>query len=123
MQEKTPYRSILLDAEFTSPDFIKKWKELGKKHSRTNPWWLFKVEVPEDKLEELISEGQKLLVGKAYYFHAYRQNELIVVFPEKVFRVTPNKDSWGEMVKYGISLGIPEEQLDFKPCRFEDEEY
>jgi len=121
---ENPYHAILLDTEFKDPSFIEKFKELGRKNSRMNPWCLIKVEVPESRIGELIEEGQKLLAGNTkYYFHAYRNNELIVVFPEKIFRVTPNRDSWIELVSYGLSLGIPEEQLDFKPCRVEDEEY
>lgn len=122
MKEKL-YHAILLDLEFKDANFIKRWKELGRKHSRTNPWTLIKAEVPESRLNELIEDGQKALVGPAYYFHAYRDDELVVIFPEKIFKVTTNKDSWAELIKYGLSLGIPEEQLDFKPCKVEDEEY
>jgi hypothetical protein len=46
-----PYHAILLDMEFKNSDFINKWKLLGKKKSRTNPWWQLKVEVPEERLE------------------------------------------------------------------------
>ena len=61
--------------------------------------------------------------GVPYYAHFYRNNELIVVFPERVFHVPPDRNSWREMVSYGESLGIPKAELDFKPCIFNDETY
>lgn len=117
------YHAILLDTEFKDPEFIKRWKELGRKHSSSNPWWQIKVEVPENRLEELINNGQKLLIDNRYYFHAYRKDELIVVFPEKIFYVTPEKSTWEKMLIYARSIGLPEDQLDFKPTRFEEETY
>ena len=45
------------------------------------------------------------------------------MFNKKIFRVSTDENSWKELIEYGKSLGIPEEQLDFKPCRVEDEEW
>jgi hypothetical protein len=56
-----------------------------------------------------------------FYAHFYRPRELVVVFPDRVFRLTPQKQSWGPAVAHGRAAGIPQEQLDFHPCRFEDE--
>jgi hypothetical protein len=64
-----------------------------------------------------------LLTRPVYYAHFYRDEELIVVFPRKIFRITPNRETWTRAVDYGKSLRIPEQELDFKPCRFEDETY
>ena len=58
-----------------------------------------------------------------YYAHFYSRNKLIVVFPHKVFNVTPDKETWKLAIKYGLSRGIPLEQLDFFHCKFEDETY
>lgn len=57
----------------------------------------------------------------AWYNHLYNDEELIVIFKDKVFHVNPHKSSWGEMLEYGASLSIPTEQLDFWPNRFQDE--
>lgn len=122
-KKENPYHAILLDTEFSNPEFIKRWKELGRKHSRTNQWWQIKVEVPENRLEELIKNGQKLLLKKRYYFHIYRKNELIVVFPERIFYITPDKSTWNVMKTYGRTLGIPKKQLDIGTTRFEEEKY
>ena len=119
---KESYHVRVVSTSFKDPGFIGKWKELGKRPSRSNPWINIKLEVPEERLEELVTEGQKLLISDKFYFHAYRGNELIVVFPERIFRLTPDKSTWGEMVKYCRECGIPEGQ-DVSPARFEEEDF
>jgi len=118
-----PYHAILLDTEFKDVGFIKKWKELGRKHSRTNNWWQIKVEVPESRLKELIEEGQKLLMNDKFYFQAYKDNEVIFVFPKKIFHLTPDRTKWKKLIDYGKSIGIPDDQMDIKPVRFDEETY
>lgn len=56
-----------------------------------------------------------------YYAHLYNDNELIVVFKEKVFHVTPHRSTWTPIIEYGRMLHIPESQLTFWPNRFQDE--
>lgn len=123
MVMNNPYHGILLDLEFKDKEFLKRFKILGKKKSSENPWFLFRVEVPAEELEKIIGETQDQMVEGAYYCHFYRDNELIVIFKEKIFKVTPDKSTWDEIINYGLSLGIPEKQLSMSPCRFEDETY
>jgi hypothetical protein len=83
-------------------------------------WTLMKVGVSPKGINKIISSAQTNLVienGIPYYAHFYRDNELIVVFPSKVFRITPDRATWGE------SLGIARKELDFRPCWVEDETY
>jgi hypothetical protein len=58
-----------------------------------------------------------------FYCHFYRDDELIVVFKKKMFRVKTDPATWQEVITYGKSMGIPAKQLDFQPCRFDDETY
>jgi len=118
------YHGILLDLGFKDENFIKQFDILGKKKSEINPWFMIKVRIPEEQIEEVIEECQEnLLEDKPYYCHFYRDDELIVVFKNKIFRVTPDKSTWKPIVEYGLALNIPIEQLDMKPCRFEEETY
>lgn len=115
------YHGILVEESLKGKSFLDKLKIIGKKKGRT--FNLIKISVKENKITQLISDLQKNLKGVNYYAHFYRDNELIVVFPKKIFKITPQKSSWRETIFYGKSLGIPEEQLDFIPCRIEDETY
>ena len=46
-----------------------------------------------------------------------------MVFKNKIFKATKNKESWKEFINYGISIGIPKEQLELAPINFEEEKY
>ena len=116
------YHGILVDEGFEDKDFVKRFKVLGSKKSEDNPWTLYRIKVPAGDLQRAIKLIQKN-IKLGYYAHLYRGNELIVVFRHKVFRVTPEESTWGSVIAYGLSVGIPPEQLDMKPCRFEDETY
>jgi hypothetical protein len=117
------YHGNLLDTEFRDPNFLKRFKIFAKKKSEKNPWTMHGVIIPADKIESVIKEVQENLLSNApYYAHFYRDNEIILVFKEKVFRITPDKSTWKEAIEYGRSLGIPDEQLVFAPNKFENEE-
>ena len=80
------------------------------------------IEVSRDKVETAITAIQKQMrTDDHFYSHLYVDETVIVIFKDKVFRVTPHISSWTEIKKYGMELGIPEAQLDFWPNRFQDE--
>ncbi|HLC59183.1 MAG TPA: hypothetical protein VJH34_01520 [archaeon] len=80
-------------------------------------WTLHTVEVPEDKVE---SVAKKLSVciddnHKSSWYIDFKNDRLhYIIFRNKVFKVNlSKKDPYGDAIKYGISLGIPDSQLDF----------
>ncbi len=116
------WHGIVLDLEFNDPKFINQFKIFAKRKSKTNPWTLFGIEIDDNKLEESIKGIQNnLKSSQPFYAHLYNDEEIIVVFKEKVIKAQPNKSSWDSIIKYGRTLTIPEEQLDFWPNRFQDE--
>jgi hypothetical protein len=118
----TEYHGIIIKEGLKDHSILSKMKILGRK--RTGEWTLLRVEVDENNIGEAIRIVKRnLLTNPVYYAHFYRDEELIVVFPKKVFHLTPNKETWKPAVEYGRFVGIPEEELDFKPCRFEEETY
>jgi hypothetical protein len=120
MQE---WHGILVDVSQKDKSIFKNLKILGQKKSSNDEWVLLKVGVPDEKLDETINLLQKNMSPGEFYFHFYRDSCLIVVFRKKIFRIKPDKSTWTGAVEYGKSLGIPERQLDFYPCRVEDETY
>lgn len=116
------YHGIILDLEFVDPTYAEKFKIFAKRKSRTEPWMLFGVEVTDETIEQVISEVQKNMKSdQSYYAHFYNDEELIVVFKEKTFRVKPHRSTWKSVLEFGKKLGIPEIQLTFWPNRFQDE--
>jgi len=61
--------------------------------------------------------------AKGFYFHLYRNDELIIVFKSRIFRVTTDPATWTEAMEFGLKQGISKRQLDFYPCRIADEKY
>ena len=90
---------------------------------------LYKVKVGEDEIDQMTEAVQEnmahrvLFKKQEFYAHFHRDNELIVVFRDRVFRVSPEEATWGEAREHGRRLGIVEKQLDFIPNRFSDEYY
>jgi hypothetical protein len=102
---------------------------IGRKKVLSNALVLLKLRVAADAIEPTILRLQANMrrslppVIRAFYFHFYNESELIVVFKDRIFRTRPDPVLWDEVIEYGKSLGIPEKQLDFFPCRIADEEY
>jgi hypothetical protein len=118
------YHGIIVEESLRDPSVLETLAILGRKKGRD--WTLLRVGIEERALKMMVNRLRQNLItvnGVPFYAHFYHPGELIVVFPERVFRVTPEKSSWEPVVTYGKSVGIPAEQLDFAPCRFEDETY
>ena len=46
--------------------------------------------------------------------HFWQDNDVIAVFPDAIFRFKhSDKSTWKPAVEHGLSIKIPEEQLDF----------
>lgn len=73
-------------------------------------WHLYKVEATKEQLEKL----SLFLKSEKWYAHFWNKDEMIVVFPKKIFeQKVSDKATWIPAIEYGLSLGIPEKQLDF----------
>ena len=117
------YHGIIIDKSLGNTELIKKLNVIGSRRSSTGLAFL-KISFPAEELENMIKLIQENLVVKEnFYAHFYRDDELIVIFKDRIFRITPEKSSWKPVIDYGLSLKIPTKQLDMKPCRFEDETY
>ena len=118
------YHGIILDLEFKDPKYPLKFDIFATRKSTENNWLLYGIRVSNDDLEEVISAVQENLKDdKPYYAHFYNDEELVVVYKMKVFRVKPHKSTWKQIIEYGRKLEITEDQLTFWPNRFQDEEH
>lgn len=116
------YHGIILDLAFEDSNFPETFKIFAKRKSTKNPWTLIGVEIDKKDLSKTIAAIQaNMKGGKPYYAHLYNDEELIVIFKDKVFNITPHISTWNEIFKYGRKVNIPNEQLDFWPNRFQDE--
>lgn len=120
---KNFYHGILLDLQFGEENFIEKnFKIFAKRKSLSNPWTLHGVEISNENFDDGIAKIQTAMKSDApYYAHLYNDDQVTVIFKSKVFHVKSHISTRDEIVKYGQSLNIPSEQLDFYPNRFQDE--
>jgi DNA-directed RNA polymerase beta subunit len=116
------YHGIILDMAFDNPSYPEKMKIFAERKSSSNDWILYGVEIADVSFDQVIKEIQmNMKSDKPYYSHFYNDEEMVVVFKEKLFRVKPHISTWTPIIEYGKELRIPKEQLDFWPNRFQDE--
>jgi len=90
---------ILKDIEIT-----RSWED--------DDWKLHEVKVSKEQAEKFsdyLSDGP-------WYIHFWEPGDdsILVVYKDRTFTIKhSDKQSWVDAIKYGKSIGIPEEQLDF----------
>ena len=73
-------------------------------------WHIYDSLVSEKEINKL--HGQ---LKQSWYMHFWNDEKIMILFKDKRFEFDiDNKESWKPAIDYGISLGIPKEQLDFE---------
>lgn len=81
-------------------------------------WTLHTVEIPEDRSEQIAQEISKSFDAKHPHWYADYKNDRyhFIIYSGKVFKVDlKNPILYKDAKEYGISIGIPEYQVDFAP--------
>lgn len=81
-------------------------------------WTLHEVEVPEEKAEGVAEKISKALDKEHDWYADFKTDkEHYVIYTGKVFHITDRTDKkqYDEATEYGISIGIPDYQVDFSP--------
>ncbi len=114
------YHGIIIDQEFTDQSFSNTFKIFAQKQD--GDWGIYGIEIEGFKLQEVIKSIQLNMKNDSpWYAHLYNDHQLIVIFKNKVFEITPQKTSWQPAIDYGKELNIPAKQLDFQPNKFQEE--
>lgn len=67
------------------------------------------VKITRKQINEL-----KHYLKKDWYIHFWHKNEILVIYRNKMFTIDYQDEStWEKCIKYGISIGIAEEDIDF----------
>ncbi len=80
-------------------------------------WTLYTVEIPETETSAIADEISKSLdSGHPWYADFKNETYHYIIFRNRVFYIDrKSKEQYDEAKRYGISLGIPEYQVDFAP--------
>ncbi len=120
------YKGVIIEESLENKETLKKVKILEtkveavtKKHKTSwiKQWTLHTVEIPEDKVADIAEAISRVLDSKHGWYADFKSEDIhFVIFRNKVFKVDrTKKEQYNEVTKYGVSIGIPDYQLDFSP--------
>ena len=82
---------------------------ISKDENPQDRWHLYTVRVSKEEIEKL-----SVSIKTKWYMHFWKDKDIIAIFKDKIFEFNyDDKATWKNAVDYGLSLGIPKEQLDF----------
>ena len=80
-------------------------------------WTLHTVKISESNIDKVAEVISKSLEPNYWYADFKNSERHYIIFPNKVFKVDRSEPKQYEQVtEYGLSLGIPDYQLDFSPA-------
>lgn len=80
-------------------------------------WTFLNVEMPEGKAEKIAEKLSKSLEAEHSWYADYKNDRYhFIIYRGKIFKVDlKNPVMYKEAKEYGISIGIPDYQVNFKP--------
>ncbi len=112
--DKFPFKGVIVREGLRRPAVLEQLPVLGT--YRAENWTVVEVGVPAADINRAVELIQASLIDEPTYFaHLYTENQVIIVFSDKVFHATPHPATWKEAIKYGVDKGVPKEELDFAP--------
>jgi hypothetical protein len=122
------YKGTIIEESLTNKNVLKKVKIISTKvepitDEHKTPWlsrWtLHAVEIPENEAQSVAEEISKSLDyshNNSWYADYKNDTHHYIIFRDKIFYIDrKSKEQYDEAKRYGISLGIPEYQVDFHP--------
>lgn len=120
------YKGVVIEESLEKKGILKKLKIIKTKveqvtEEHKTPWikqWtLHTVEIPETLVGKVAKELSKSLDSKHNWYADFKTDRVhYIIFRNKVFKVDRSKkEEYAKATKYGISLGIPDYQVDFSP--------
>lgn len=116
IEESLQNKSVLKKVKILKTEVERVTEEHHTPHLKK--WTLHIVEISEKNTEKIAKEISKSLDVKHGDWYADFKNKLYhyIIFKDKIFKINRNnKEQYDEAKSHGISLGIPEHQVDFHP--------
>lgn len=88
----------------------------GHKTPWLKEWTLNEVEIEDSAIKSFVRKLQRAMETEhpSWYADFKGEQDHYIVFPRKTFFVDQRRnDTYSEAIAYGVSLGIPKQQLDF----------
>jgi len=118
------FTGVIIEESLENPEVLKKVKiiktrieKVTEKHKTpwVQKWTMYTIEIQEDKADAIAKELCEALDSKHSWYADFKNDaHHYIIFCNKIFKVDRSKkEQYDEAVRYGISLKIPEYQLDF----------
>jgi hypothetical protein len=122
------YKGVIIEESLKDKSVLKKViilstkvEQVIEKHKTPwlKQWTLHTVKVSEEKAEKIAQKLSKALDyshNNSWYADFKNDHFAYIIFKDKVFKIRlDDAEGFKEAKQYGISLGIPEYQVDFAP--------
>ena len=110
MKTEKIYEGIIIEESLIDSKYMNGIEIIKTEIAHNGQWTLRTVNITKEKIEYLSGK----IKSNSYYMHFWNNRDVIVVFKDKTFEIDyDNKETWEDAIEYGISIGIPKEQLDF----------
>lgn len=118
------YKGVIIEEALSDRSILKqlniistKVEAVTEKHQTPwlRQWTLHAIEVEAKETERIAQLISQALEGEHHWYADFKNDtNHFVVFRNKVFRINrEDKQQYDQVIQYGISLGIPDYQLDF----------
>lgn len=116
IEESLADKSVLNDVEIVST----KVEPVTEKHQTpwVKQWTMHNVEISADKVTVVAEKISKALDHEHNWYADFKTDkEHFIIYNDKIFHITDrsSKAQYNKAAEYGISIGIPEYQVDFSP--------
>jgi len=120
------YQGVIIEESLENKDILKdvkisdmKVEEVTEEHKTPwiKQWTLHTVEITENQADSVAEKISKALDSEHSWYADFKNDtHHYIIFRDKVFYIDrKSKEQYDEAKHYGISLGIPEYQIDFAP--------
>jgi len=120
------YKGVIIEESLENKDILKDVKILETKVEKVTEehktpwvkqWTLHTVEIPANQAKDVAEKISKVLDSKDDWYADFKnESHHYIIFRNKVFYIDrKSKEQYDEAKRHGISLGIPEYQVDFHP--------
>ncbi len=120
------FNGIIIEESLENKDVLKKVKilktdveQVTDEHKTPwiKQWTLHTIEILGNQADNIAEEISKALDSKHDWYADFKNNKFhYIIFRNKIFKVDRSKpEQYQDVAKYGVSLGIPDYQLDFSP--------
>ena len=116
IKESLEDSSLLKEVKIVST----KIEQVKEKHKTpwVTQWTLHTVEIPEERALKIAKKISKALDPEHAWYADYKtEKDHYIIFRDKIFHITDraSKAQYDKAKEYGISLGIPDYQVNFSP--------